>query len=108
MQAYQRRMWSEEMFGDLKLHGFDLESSHLRHFLPLSRLTLAVALLYVWLISIGSAVVKHGERHLVARADRRDLSIFQIKLPLDLSPYGKRFATPDQVGAYLTRKLSGS
>lgn len=78
LQAYQRRMWIEEMFGDLKLHGFDLESSHLRHFMRLSRLTLAVALLYVWLISTGSAVIKNGERHLVDRADRRDLSIFQI------------------------------
>lgn len=78
LQGYQRRMWIEEMFGDLKLHGFDLESSHLRHFMRLSRLTLAVALLYVWLVSIGSAVIKNGERDLVDRADRRDLSIFQV------------------------------
>jgi hypothetical protein len=76
--AYRRRMWIEEMFGDLKGHGFDLESTHLRHFLRLSRLTLAVALLYVWLISTGSKAIKNGQRHLVDRAKRRDLSIFQI------------------------------
>jgi hypothetical protein len=76
--AYPRRMWIEEMFGDLKGNGFDLESTHLRHFLRLSRLTLAVALLYVWLISTGFRAIKNGQRHWVDRAERCDLSIFQI------------------------------
>jgi len=78
LQAYPRRMWIEEMFGDLKGNGFDLERTHLRHFLRLSRLTLAVALLYVWLISTGFKAIKNGQRHWVDRAERRDLSIFQI------------------------------
>jgi hypothetical protein len=82
LRAYHRRMWIEEMFGDLKGNGFDLESTHLRHFLRLSRLTLAVALLYVWLISTGSKAIKNGQRHWVDRAERRDLSIFQIGLRL--------------------------
>jgi len=82
LAAYRRRMWIEEMFGDMKGNGFDLESTHLRHFLRLSRLTLAVALLYVWLISTGSKAIKDGQRHLVDRAERRDLSIFQIGLRL--------------------------
>jgi hypothetical protein len=38
-------MWIEEMFGDLKIHDFNPESPLLRHFLRLSRWTLAVALL---------------------------------------------------------------
>lgn len=80
LQVYGRRMWTEEMFGDLKGHGFDLESTHLQHISRLSRLTLAVALLYVWVISVGTAVIKNGERPWVDRADRRDLSIFQIGL----------------------------
>ena len=80
LRFYRRRMWVEEMFGDLKRHGFDLESTMLRHFERLSRLTLAVALLYVWLVSAGSRTVRNGLRHLVDRADRRDLSIFQIGL----------------------------
>ena len=46
----------------------------------LSRLTLAVALLYVWLISVGTRTIRDGLRHLVDRNDRRDLSIFQIGL----------------------------
>jgi len=80
LRTYKRRMWIEEMFGDFKKHGFDLESSHLRHFLRLSRLTLIVAFLYVWLIAFGSQVIKHGLRHLVDRADRMDLSVFRIGL----------------------------
>jgi hypothetical protein len=76
--AYKRRMWIEETFGDMKGNGFDLESTHLRHFLRLSRLTLAVVLLYVWLIAFGSQVIKSGKRHLVDRRDRRDHSIFRI------------------------------
>lgn len=78
LRAYRRRMWIEEMFGDFKGHGFDLEATHLRHFLRLSRLTLAVSLLYVWLVTFGSRIIKRGQRHLVDRTNRRDFSIFRI------------------------------
>jgi hypothetical protein len=78
LRAYRRRMWIEEMFGDMKGHGMDLEATRLHHFLRLSRLTLVVALLYVWLVTIGRWVIKHGQRRLVDRADRRDLSVFQL------------------------------
>lgn len=80
LKSYSRRMWIEELFGDLKGHGFDLESTHLHSILKLSRLTLAVALVYVWRVAIGSHVIKRGLRRLVDRADRRDLCIFQIGL----------------------------
>ena len=80
LQAYRRRMWIEELFGDLKGHGFDLERSHLRRFARLSRLTLAVVLVYDWLVTSGTRVVKRGLRSQVDRHDRRDLSIFQIGL----------------------------
>jgi Transposase DDE domain len=76
--AYKRRMWIEEMFGDFKGHGFDLESTRLRHFGRLSRLTLAVAMLYVWLVEHGARVIKGGQRLLVDRSDRRDYSVFRI------------------------------
>ncbi len=80
LKHYQRRMWVEEMHGDFKKHGFDLESTMLRDFLRLSRLTLAVVLLYIWLVSVGGRTIHQGLRHLVDRHDRRDLSIFQIGL----------------------------
>ena len=82
LRYYKRRMWIEEMFGDLKGHGFDLESTMLHHFSRLSRLTLVVALLYVWLLANGAKSVRAGLRHLVDRKDRRDLSLFQIGLRL--------------------------
>jgi hypothetical protein len=77
-RTYRRRMWTEELFGDLKEHGFDLASTHLRHVERLSRLTLLVMLLYVWLFWTGVRTIKRGERHWVDRHDRRDLSVFQI------------------------------
>jgi hypothetical protein len=80
LRAYGRRMWLDEMFGDLKKHGINLESTMLRHFSRLSRLTLAVVVLYVWLVSVGTRTIHSGLRHLVDRAERRDLCIFQISL----------------------------
>lgn len=78
LRLYRRRMWIEEMFGDMKAHGFDLEVTHLRHFLRLSRLTLAVCLLYLWLVATGEQVIASGQAHEVDRSDRRDLSIARI------------------------------
>jgi hypothetical protein len=78
LRAYRRRAWIEEMFGDMKGNGFDLESTRLHSFIRLSRLTLAVTLLYCWLATTGVKSIKAGLRHLVDRKDRRDLSIFQI------------------------------
>ena len=92
LTAYRRRMWIEEMFGDFKQHGFDLEATRLRHFLRLSRLTLVVALLYLWIVAFGSSVIKRGLRYLVDRSDRRDLSIFRIGL--------------DMIERYLTNGMS--
>jgi hypothetical protein len=78
LSGYKRRMWIEEMFADFKGHGFDLESTQLRHFGRLSRLTLAVAMLYVWLVVYGAEVIKRGQRCLVDRSDRRDHSLFRL------------------------------
>ncbi len=77
-RAYDRRMWIEEMFGDMKKNGFDLERTKLKHFQRLSRLTLAVVLLIVWLMNLGSRTIKNGKRNWVDRNDRRDYSIFRI------------------------------
>jgi hypothetical protein len=62
----------------LKGNGFDLEYSALCHFLRLSRLTLAVVLLYVWFIAFGADLVKQNARSAVDRSNRRDLSLFRI------------------------------
>jgi hypothetical protein len=78
LRAYRRRVWLEEFFGDIKGHGMDLEKTRLRHFQRLSRLVLVVALFYLWLVTHGAQTVKNGQRRLVDRRDRRDLSIFRI------------------------------
>ncbi len=78
IQLYRKRMWIEELFGDLKGHGFDLEATHLQNLDRLSRLVLATMIVYVWLISLGSRVIKRGLRYLVDRRDRRDKSLFRI------------------------------
>ena len=78
LRLYRRRMWTEEMFGDMKGHGFDLEISRLQHEDRLSRLTLAVCLLYVWLIAMGEYVLHNGYVNEVDRTDRHDLSIFRL------------------------------
>jgi hypothetical protein len=78
IRMYKVRMWTEETYGDMKGHGFDLEKTHLQDLDRLSRLFLGVCLVYVWLISLGSWMVKNGRRHLVDRKDRRDKSYFRL------------------------------
>lgn len=75
---YRRRMWIEEMYGDMKGHGFDLEATHLDDADRLARLVLGVCIAFLWFISIGSWVVKQGLRHLIDRKDRRDKSYFRL------------------------------
>lgn len=82
LKAYNYRMWTEEMFGDFKGHGFNLEDSRLRSAAKLHRLTLAVCLLYLWLIAFGARIIKRGLRKLVDRKSRRDLCIFCIGLDM--------------------------
>lgn len=77
LHLYSRRMWIEEMFGDMKDNGFDLEATHLRAAERLNRLTLAVCLLFVWFIALGVAITQLGLAYLVDRSDRRDLSFFR-------------------------------
>jgi hypothetical protein len=73
LSVYRRRMWIKEMSGNSRKHGFHLESPHV-HFLRLSRVTLVVALLYLWMVSFGSQVIKNGRRHLVDRRGRTDFA----------------------------------
>jgi hypothetical protein len=68
----------EEMYGDMKGHGFDLEATHLKDAARISRLFLGICIVFVWLITLGSWVVKRGYRHLVDHRSRRDKSCFRI------------------------------
>ena len=78
IRLYGVRMWIEEMYGDMKGHGFDLEATHLRHADRISRLVLGVCIAFSWFITLGTWVVKRGFRHLIDRKDRRDKSYFRL------------------------------
>ena len=77
-RAYRRRMWIEEMFGDWKGHGVEIETTRLRQVARLSRLVFLVAIFYLWPVARGSQTIKAGLRHLVDRRDRRDHSVYRI------------------------------
>lgn len=75
---YAKRMWIEELYGDLKGHGFHLEDTFLGSPARIETLILGVVFAFLWLISLGSWVVKRGYRHLIDRKDRRDKSYFRL------------------------------
>lgn len=75
---YQKRPWIEPLFGDVKGHGFDLQTCRLRHPERIDRLMLAVSLAYLWMCFLGSVALLTGHAKLVDRSDRRDRSIFTI------------------------------
>jgi hypothetical protein len=70
---------------DMKGHGFDLEATHLKEASRISSLFLGICIVYVWLITLGSPVVKLGFRHLVMKKK----SPRQMLLPHWLGLYRK-------------------
>jgi len=78
LRTYSRRMWVEELFGDLEGGGLQLHRSRVYAPERLSRLLLAVCLVYLWLMHVGAYVIKRGWRKLVDRTDRRDRSLVEI------------------------------
>jgi len=80
LQHYRRRMWIEELFGDCQGGRFQLQRTRLRAPERIARLMLVLSLVYVWLVAVGSAVVKRGDRRYVDRTDRRDRSYLAIGL----------------------------
>jgi hypothetical protein len=78
INRYRLRMWTEEMYGDMKGHGFDIEATHLDDPERILRLFLAVCFNFVWFITLGAWVVKRGFRHYVDHKSRRDKSYFRI------------------------------
>ena len=80
IRLYAIRMWTEELYGDLKGHGFDLEATHLDDVDRIARLVLAVSINFVWFIALGVWIVKRGWRHLLDHKSRRDKSYFRLGL----------------------------
>jgi hypothetical protein len=76
-QTYELRVWTEPLFGDCKEAGFRLNTSRLKHPDRLSRLFLAVAATYLWMVCLGVQAIRDGVADLVDRSNRRTLSIFK-------------------------------
>lgn len=78
-RAYGKRFKLETLFSDQKSRGFHIEKSHLSDPKRVSRLLLAAALAYIWMIYLGLEVATdESKRTLVDRPNRRDKSIFRL------------------------------
>jgi hypothetical protein len=81
-RCYRRRMLIETLFSDQKSRGFQLHRSHLSDPARLTRLMIAACLAYWWIIYLGTLASQPHWCRLVHRADRCDLSVFQLGLRL--------------------------
>jgi len=79
---YQQRMHIETFFSDQKSRGFQLHKSHISDPARLARLLIAACLAYVWMIYLGTQAHLRNLVSLLHRADRCDLSLFQLGLDL--------------------------
>lgn len=76
-ETYDVRFWTDPLFADCKEAGFRLNTSRLRHADRLSRLLLAVAAAYLWMVCLGATVIAQDVADWVDRSSRRTLSIFK-------------------------------
>ena len=79
---YGHRFRIETLFSDQKSRGFHLHKSHLGDPARLSRLLLAAALAYLWMVYLGVTALHQGWYKQFHRSDRVDLSLFQLGLRL--------------------------
>jgi hypothetical protein len=77
-QLYQRRYWVETLFGNCKSRGFQLARTEMTEPAHLDRLVLAVAIATCLSLGLGTHLIVSGQSDQVDRADRRDLSLFQL------------------------------
>ena len=78
---YRRRFCIETFFSDQKSRGFNLQRSHLHDPDRIDRFLMATCLAYIWMIYLGVTVHKNkSELRMFHRADRCDLSLFQLGL----------------------------
>jgi hypothetical protein len=78
LKEYRRRFGCEELFSDLKKRGFNWENSMIRDATRFARLLLALALLTVFLLSLGRQVrLRQDDLEILSPAHRRRLSLFQ-------------------------------
>ena len=78
MHFYRRRFRIETLFSDQKSRGFHVQKSHISDPERLSRLLIAAALGYLWMIYLGVVAIEKAYYKQFHRTDRVDLSLFQL------------------------------
>jgi hypothetical protein len=79
---YGKRAQIETFFSDQKSRGFQLHKSHLSDPERLSRLMMAAALGYLWMVYLGTLALQRDWHGVIHRQDRCDISLFQLGLRL--------------------------
>lgn len=77
---YRLRMRIETFFSDQKSRGFGLDKSHISDPERLFRLLIPACLAYIWMIYLGVQAHLRDMVPITHRADRCDLSLFQLGL----------------------------
>lgn len=75
---YRKRFKIETLFSDLKSRGFNIHKSGLRDPERVSRLLIAAALAYLWMVYLGALAMQKGWHKIIHRTDRCDISLFQL------------------------------
>ncbi len=77
-RIYQMRFWIETLFGQQKSRGFALNRTRMTTPEHIDRLLLALASASCLTLGLGTHLVIIKQTKRVDRADRRDLSLFQL------------------------------
>jgi len=75
---YEMRYAVETLFGNQKARGFQLARTHMITPAHIDRLMLALAIATSLTLGLGTHLIVSGQSNQVDRADRRDLSLFQL------------------------------
>lgn len=80
-KEYAWRMWEEEAFRDFKSYGWRWEGSRVWQPAHANRLWLAMALAYLWVVSLGTHVLNSKQTlREFTRGNRQRFSVFQLGL----------------------------
>lgn len=75
---YEMRYWVETLFGNCKARGFQLARTHMTTPEHIDRLILGIAIATCLALGLGTHLIVINQTDQVDRADRRDLSLFQM------------------------------